>query len=168
LFYDTEFLEDGYRIDLISIGIVAESGEEYYAINADLDVIAIREHSWLSKNVWPSLPKDAEGWLDQDHPDVKLTGEIAIDVRQFIGRFPDPQLWAWYGAYDHVALAQMFGRMVDLPVGIPMWTNDLRQECERLGNPRLPEQQAGQHNALEDARHNLVMARALDEAATRG
>ena len=30
-FYDTEFLEDGHTFDLISIGIVAEDGREYYA-----------------------------------------------------------------------------------------------------------------------------------------
>src|SRR4051812_11038169 len=31
-FYDTEFLEDGQTIELISIGIVAEDGREYYAV----------------------------------------------------------------------------------------------------------------------------------------
>lgn len=30
-FLDTEFHEDGKTIDLISIGIVAEDGREYYA-----------------------------------------------------------------------------------------------------------------------------------------
>ena len=33
-----------------------------------------------------------------------------------------------YGAYDHVALAQLSGPMVLLPDGVPMWTNDLRTE----------------------------------------
>ena len=32
IFYDTEFLEDGKTIDLISIGMVAEDGREYYAV----------------------------------------------------------------------------------------------------------------------------------------
>ena len=36
-FYDTEFLEDGETIDLISIGIVAEDGREYYAVNLNAD-----------------------------------------------------------------------------------------------------------------------------------
>ena len=30
-FYDTEFIDDGHTINLISIGIVAEDGHEYYA-----------------------------------------------------------------------------------------------------------------------------------------
>lgn len=36
-FFDTEFHEDGRTIDLISIGIVAEDGREYYAINRECD-----------------------------------------------------------------------------------------------------------------------------------
>jgi hypothetical protein len=58
--------------------------------------------------------------------------------------------------------------MDDLPDGVPMWTGDLRQEAHRLGNPELPEQPSGVHNALQDARHNLVRARHLAaiEAAT--
>jgi hypothetical protein len=51
-----------------------------------------------------------------------------------------------------VALAQLFGRMIDLPDGFPMWTNDLRQEVERRGNPALPKQESAEHDALADAR----------------
>jgi hypothetical protein len=38
-----------------------------------------------------------------------------------------------------------------------MWTNDLKQEVARLGNPSMPEQPSGLHNALADARHVRVM-----------
>jgi 3' exoribonuclease, RNase T-like len=38
IFYDTEFIEDGRTIDLISIGMVAEDGREYYAVNRDMIV----------------------------------------------------------------------------------------------------------------------------------
>jgi hypothetical protein len=44
-----------------------------------------------------------------------------------------------------------------------MWTNDLKQEAERLGNPAVPEQGAGEHNALADARHNRVIAEFLGQ-----
>jgi hypothetical protein len=182
IFYDTEFIDTGTTIDLISIGMVTENGDEYYAIIDDHEVITrAMRHDWLRKNVVPSLPitdahQDTETtvwfacptpeaapancWFwNEDHPDyrhVKPREQIAKEVRQFIAAAPDPHLWAWYAAYDHVALAQLFGTMMQLPVGIPMWTADLRQEVERLGNPQLPEQPAGEHNALEDARHNLV------------
>jgi hypothetical protein len=172
LFYDTEFIDDGKTIDLVSIGIVAEDGQEYYAVSSQFDRWKFGTNKWLVENVFPSLPTTWEiPWvphaptettiilpgLDLRDPAVKTRGEIADEVRRFIQSFNDPQLWAWYGAYDHVVLAQLFGRMIHLPQGIPMFTNDLKQECNRLGNPQVPQQSHGQHNALEDARHNKVI-----------
>lgn len=177
IYYDTEFLEDGRIIDLISIGMVAEDGREYYAVTAREDIIDLAfGHPWLSRHVVPSLPvttnEAAFDWQwDTSHPDwpqVKPPRLIAADVAAFILATPDPALWAWYGAYDHVALCQLWGRMIDLPIGVPMYTNDLKQECDRLGNPKLPEQPAGEHNALADARHNLVRAGVLDRLAALG
>lgn len=161
--FDTEFLEDGRTIELISIGMVRESdGAEYYAVSLDMPLERIEAHQWLRAHVVPSLPLrgGAPFLWDRDHPDyqhVKTRKRIAIEVRDFIRAAPDPQLWAFYSAYDHVALAQLFGPMIALPDGIPMWTNDLKQECERLGNPPLPTLAGGaQHNALHDAREVLM------------
>lgn len=161
-FYDCEFLENGRTIRLISIGMVCEDGREYYAILSD--PLLIRDalaHPWLRKNVIPSLPviprDDGLFLWDEEHPDfknIKTREQVASDVLKFLD-VDNPQLWAWYGAYDHVALCQIWGSMVDLPMGIPQWTNDLRQEYERLGRPRMPEQPFGNHNALEDARYNM-------------
>lgn len=155
LFYDCEFLEDGRTIDLISIGMVAEDGRELYLVNTDAPWKHISEHGWLMANVVPHLPPQWD--LVRNKPKMK----IADAVRAFILAGPNPELWAWYAAYDHVALCQLWGSMVDLPLGIPKQTNDLKQEAVRQGNPRLPDQPAGEHDALADARHNLVRARAL-------
>jgi hypothetical protein len=35
-----------------------------------------------------------------------------------------------------------------------MYTRDLKQWCASIGNPRLPEQDKGEHHALADARWN--------------
>ncbi|MET8864654.1 3'-5' exoribonuclease [Nonomuraea sp. NPDC004580] len=163
IFYDTEFIEDGKTIDLISIGMVAEDGRELYAVSCEFSFSALQRNDWLMANVAPSLPikpaLDGGPW-DREHPDyrhVHPRAEIARKVERFIRATPDPELWAWYAAYDHVALCQLFGRMIDLPDGVPMWTNDLKQEAERLGNPRMPRQAEGEHNALADARHNQLM-----------
>lgn len=170
IYYDTEFIEDGRTINLISIGMVAEDGREYYAVNRDMPERRIRKHDWLMANVVPGLPRAYGDWRNQMprrwlynylDSNVKRRALIAKEVRQFIANTPDPQLWAWYGAYDHVVLCQLFGAMVDLPDGVPMWTNDLKQECARLGDPTLPEQAIGEHNALADARHLKVRAEYL-------
>lgn len=156
-FYDTEFLEDGKTIDLISIGIVAEDGREYYAEVWDAPWDRISQHKWLTANVVPHLgPKE----------DRKPRSQIRDEVAEFLKPVAEtpfgmvnrgsPELWAWFGAYDHVCLAQLFGTMMDFPDYVPMWTNDLRQEVHRRGTKKLPAQASGLHNALADARHLKV------------
>jgi hypothetical protein len=168
--YDWEFLEDGERIYPISIGMVAEDGREYYAICQEMPLGPISQSPWLMKNVIPSLPVrtgHSDPW-DREHPDfihVKPREQIRQEVLRFIMETPSPSLWAWFSAYDHVALAQLFGRMVDMPIGVPQRTNDIAQEWERLGYPVLPEQTIGNHNALQDARFNIVRILWLDQIA---
>ncbi|UAK38390.1 3'-5' exoribonuclease [Gordonia bronchialis] len=168
-FYDTEFLEDGKTIELISIGIVADDGREYYAVNSEAPWDRIRDDDWLMDNIVRHLPTHSTGqvrenktfgarskysWGGVDCKSVLVKPKWVIrnEVREFLLHGGIPELWAWYGAYDHVVLAQLFGRMINLPNGIPMWTNDLKQEHYRLGEPELPAQAEGEHNALEDAR----------------
>jgi 3' exoribonuclease, RNase T-like len=165
-FYDTEFLEDGERIHLISIGLVREDGAEYYAVSQEATkrplCNRIRKHDWLMEHVVPSLPRPHGEWIfdmpkrwlfDYNAACVKPRAQIAREVAAFILAGPDPELWADWGAYDHVVLCQLWGRMIDLPDGIPMWTHDLRQETERLGGPPLPSMPGTrEHNALDDAR----------------
>ena len=55
-FYDTEFVEDGITIDLVSIGIVAEDGREYYAVSSEFDLNKFMARDWMMENVFPSLP----------------------------------------------------------------------------------------------------------------
>lgn len=155
VWYDTEFLEDGKTIDLISIGMVAEDGREYYAISKEADWSRIREDDWLVANVLTSLP------VEMAHPDFKTREQIAMEVFEFLtaGK-SEPELWHWYGAYDHVALCQLWGKMIDLPNGIPMFSNDLRSVVGQAKDKRLrfnlPKQEDGHHNALADARHLKV------------
>lgn len=176
-FYDTEFLEDGRTIDLISIGIVAEDGREYYAVNSDMDHDRIARDNWLCENVVPHLPirggKPTKSFgstkwlwsLDTTSTLVKPKWVIANEVREFLLAEPDPELWADYGAYDHVALAQLWGRMVSLPKGLPMFTRDLQQEWHRHGKPELPVQPDGEHDALADAHHLKACFEHLTAAA---
>jgi 3' exoribonuclease, RNase T-like len=75
VYYDTEFLEDGSTIGLISIGMVTDDGREYYAVRDNPWTIrkAI-QHEWLRANVVPSLPirltATGAGWeWYNNHPD---------------------------------------------------------------------------------------------------
>jgi hypothetical protein len=166
-FYDTEFLEDGKTIDFISIGIVAEDGTEYYAVSNEFDTRRVAANDWLMDNVMTSIDHDKFIVTDGQgipfvrdiyvtDPAARSRDVIAWDIHDFIKADPDPEFWAWYCAYDHVCLCQLWGRMIDLPKRVPMFTNDIKTIAKQAGNPRLPEQPAGNHNALADARHNVV------------
>lgn len=195
--YDTEFLEDGTTIELISIGIVCEDGREYYAVTSEAPIGRIKkEHPWLIRNVLPHLPIENRSMLDDylAHPEnqypkpsitlvgldrksslVKPKWVIANEVREFLldGYIPagvpgvtdshtpigsPPELWAYYAAYDHVALAQLWGPMRVMPTGIPWYTHDLKQEMDRVGakSETVPKP-SNAHDALADARWNMAM-----------
>lgn len=181
IYYDTEFHSDDRVIELLSIGMVREDDKQLYLIVGD-DHGAISRavnDDWLRENVIVHLPiafydrgYDVDGYRwrwewDTKHRDYQRAAvhsrkEIARRVREFIAATPDAQLWADYGAYDHVAYAQLFGRMIDLPDGFPMATFDIQQEAARtccdLSDP--PISPVGpEHNALGDAIH----AKALHE-----
>lgn len=177
-FLDTEFIENGSTIDLISVGIVAEDGRELYLGNRNCDFNAADD--WVKKNVLEPLGVEFKG-PDRNIPvapiDPKFWKAKAIiksDVAEFLGakiladanssvswylpaEAPQPEIWADYGSYDWVALCQLFGKMIDLPQGFPMYINDIQQEAKRVGCPvdALPKQADGFHNALTDA-HNTM------------
>ncbi len=156
-FYDTEFIEDGKTIDLISIGIVSEDGRGYYAISTEFD--ASKASQWVKDNVLTKL---------ENAPSLyKTREEIRIEVEAFIcnDTTAKSELWAYYADYDHVVLCQLFGTMMNLPVHFPMYTNDIKQMCDELGNPQLPKQVKGEHNALADAKWNMEAYMFLVEKA---
>ncbi|RJQ69621.1 polyadenylate-specific 3'-exoribonuclease AS [Pseudonocardiaceae bacterium YIM PH 21723] len=154
-FYDCEFIEDGVTIDLVSIGVVDEQGREFYAVSTEFD--SSRAGLWVRQNVLPKLPPPSDAaWCNRTQLRERLTEFFAPAGRNL-------QLWAWYAAYDHVALAQLWGAMPALPPEIPRFTRDLRQRWEDLGRPKLPAAPTNAHDALADARHNWQRWQVMEE-----
>jgi hypothetical protein len=164
-FYDCEFIEDGRIVDLVSIGVVDERGREYYAVSTEFD--ASRALPWVRQNVLDKLPSPAHlVW----RPRAQIRDELWDFLTEPLGRRrrEDLELWAWYGAYDHVALVQLWGTMPQLPREIPRFTKDLRQMWDDCGRPRLPRAKAARHDALVDARHNLARWRVMSDRLKGG
>ena len=143
-FYDTEFIEDGTTIDLVSIGVVDETGREFYAVSTQFD--PDKAIPWVRRNVLDQLPPPADrAWRSRER--------IRDDLLAFLtGPGEEIELWAWFAAYDHVVLAQLWGAMPDLPRDIPRLTREIRQHWELAGCPPIPDPGADRHNALADAR----------------
>lgn len=151
IFLDTEFIEDGSTIDLISIGLVDEDGWELYLLNWECDYT--KANNWVKENVLvnlPPKPSEPEGmWMTKK--------DIASAVKDFCtwkGRIP--KFWGEWCAYDWVVFCWLFGRMIDLPEGFPMRCNDIIQLAESLSvtEKQLPPslETEGNHNALLGAR----------------
>jgi hypothetical protein len=159
-FYDCEFIEDGRVVDLVSIGVVDEYGREFYAVSTEFDASAAP--TWVRRNVLDKLPSPGDpAWRSRAQIRDQLWEFLIAPVRERPGE--TIELWAWLAAYDHVALAQLWGAMPELPREIPRFTKDLRQLWEDRGRPSLPAA-AGRHDALVDARHNLARWRAITGA----
>jgi hypothetical protein len=150
VYHDWEFLETGNSVYPISVGMVREDGQDLYWEFSDAPWELIHKHEWLMHNVVPILDLHYNG---------KNTEGIRAEVKTFLktaaaddnGKL---ELWGWYSGYDHVCLGQLFGAMVNFPSYVPMWTNDLRQEVHRLGNPDIPDlREPGEivHHAYDDA-----------------
>lgn len=87
-----------------------------------------------------------------------------------------PEFYAYYADYDWVVFCWLFGKMIDLPKGLPMYCNDIKQEMDRIEKeynykgsdiifdckklPNYPKQ-TNEHNALADARWNYELYKFL-------
>ncbi|NNH72176.1 polyadenylate-specific 3'-exoribonuclease AS [Nocardia uniformis] len=154
-FYDCEFIEDGITIDLVSIAVVCEDGREFYAVSTEFD--KSKAGPFVRRNVLPKLPQPTSPlWRSRER--------IRDDLYKFLvpRTGVEPEMWAWVSAYDHVALCQLWGSMVDLPNTLPRYTNELRQHWEQHGRPPLPPIPADAHDALADARHNFAKFEAIE------
>lgn len=144
-FLDTEFIEDGHTIELVSIAIVGEDGTEFYAENADVDLT--RANPWVRKNVIPHL-------MGKTFPCFFPHREIGPMLIEWIAASETnlPEFWTYFGSYDWVAVAQLFGTMIDLPDYWPMFVMDIEQLRVMKGSPTLPARGSIEHNALNDAK----------------
>lgn len=158
---DTEFIEDGRTIDLLSIGIVAEDGRTLYKQNVTCDLS--KANAWVKEHVLPQLVQCPRG-TQNDHQVMLSFGDscaygdcpwlfrpgIRDAILKFIAYNTKPIFWGYYSAYDWVVLCQLFGAMMDLPHGWPMYCCDLRQHLDSVGSP-ISQPGDIPHNALSDA-----------------
>lgn len=175
-YIDTEFIESGPTkpIQLISIGIVAEDGREFYAASSDFDPDTASE--WVKTNVLSKLGKGRSSpksiadkllafvwpnWPPKGDPSM-MSPRIRDEARE------KPEFWGYYADYDWVVFCQLFGTMMDLPKGWPMFCRDLKQLAVMINVDELPKQVSTEHNALADARWNKIVFNHLEARLPQG
>ncbi len=158
-YLDTEFIDDGKTIDLISIGIVSEDGREFYAESTEFD--ASKADSWVKANVIDALwsRQEDKTKLNRWTRDIGKGGlltrrEIGSELALFCGSAPE--FWGEWCAYDWVVVGQLFGKLIDIPDGFPYRCNDVIQFKEQIDPAKYDSWPAskeveGNHHALSGA-----------------
>lgn len=143
---------DVHFIDMISVGIVCEDGREYYAVSSEYNYSDADD--WVKENVIVPAYKYSVSGDQRNHISAynfhktrgKSISVIAGEVIRFctvkVINHPEilglhkpvnvspPQFYGYYADYDWVVFCSMFGRMINLPPGFPMYCRDLKQSLD--------------------------------------
>lgn len=191
-FLDTEFIEGFHQplfgknrhfIDLISIGIVAEDGSSYYNISNEYKYDDASE--WVKENVIKPAYMDCVHGDNRNRYTAKNfhksygspNEEIATDLMEFFKCWRDQHFWrapegieiyGYFADYDWVLFCSLFGRMLDLPKGFPMYCRDLKQMMDEMGLDKewklkhCPEPEHA-HMAIHDAKWNKKLYEEIEK-----
>jgi len=149
VYFDTEFIDRGYAVDLLSIGVVKDNGDEYYAVISGVDYK--KACPWVQKNVIPHLHAGPH----------KTRDEVATEIADFIGSGDQVRWWGWFPAYDWVLLCGLYGGLMSIPSNWAQLPFCLRQETALHSNIEIPKHQKTAHNALDDAHWHRSIHKAM-------
>src|SRR6476646_6007213 len=110
---DTEYIAKPYSIDLVSVGIVAEDGREFYAESSDVDWS--KANPWMQENVRRQLDGNAMSRED-----------ISYRLRGFTDHDEHPVFWGYFPAYDWVGFVWLFGGLEEPPFHYPQLCLDIK------------------------------------------
>jgi hypothetical protein len=195
--------EDGREFYAISKDFNLKEAWNRYDLKPDIDNGGMKKVYWIRENVLENLFNNEkynhykkvdtfEGFKNLVNHFGKTNKQIAEEVKMFVG-FPNyfplnahmraveytkPEFYGYYCDYDWVVFCWLFGKMIDLPKGFPMYCRDLKQtfdekqkihgrdrdgrEIDLKKTVRYPKQ-ANEHNALDDARFNFELYKFLEK-----
>ena len=153
--FDTEFIQ--YRLDLadgrwvpvtelISIGMINDDGQEYYAVSSEFNLKAAQENRWVRENVLDKLPPE-DTWIS--------LRDMKPQIFDFVGK--KPTKFNYYCIEEDMVML----RQIMTPTSVTGFPDEwdinglnIQQEFERIGTPDgvKPIRPENIHNALEDAR----------------
>lgn len=166
IFFDSEFTGLHQNTTLISIGLVTENGETFYAEFTDYDTNQVND--WISKNVIDNLllgDFDKDNDYSPNAKNVTIKGDsqdIKIALTSWLEQFGDVEMWSDCLAYDWVLFNQLWGHAFDIPKNIFYIPFDLCTvfklkgidpdiSREKFVGNMIPKSKMKKHNALWDA-----------------
>ncbi|MBK9107307.1 MAG: 3'-5' exoribonuclease [Saprospiraceae bacterium] len=184
IFLDMEFTGLHQATTLISMGLVAENGREFYAEFNDFDRNQL--NPWLEEHVLPKLEyKEVEEILENSGTTFKMKGnkiQIRKELETWLSEFDFIEIWADVLAYDWVLFCELFGGAMNIPSNIFFAPFDLAtyfrlkgiiEPMDRFTKDVSRFEFAGadkakQHHALIDSQIELVCFKKLHNFKTNG
>lgn len=127
LFLDTEFTSLSQRSQLISLALVGENGDSFYAEFDDYDTENLSD--WHQKNVIANLSfLDRSKFIDRDNNSVNMKGnsaEVKSQLELFLKRDEQIEMWGDNHAYDWVLFCELWGGALGIPKNIDYLVRDL-------------------------------------------
>lgn len=165
IFFDCEFTGLQKNTDLISIGIIDEDGNSFYAEFNDYKKELVTD--WIQKNVIDNLFFNHVHTIEHKHlligcKEHSMKGnkeEVAEAIRQFISKYDEVEIWSDCLAYDWVLFCDLFGHALNIPSNVYYIPFDICTAFKMKGiDPDISREQfanvddiGNKHNALYDA-----------------
>jgi DNA polymerase III epsilon subunit-like protein len=108
IFFDTEFTGLHQKTTLISIGLVSECGETFYAILNDYDNSQVDD--WIKSNVLNNLNREAALICSR-----KM---LRHELSSWFSQFEQVEMWSDCLSYDWVLFNDIFGTAFDIPKNV--------------------------------------------------
>ena len=123
VFFDTEFTGLHQDTTLISIGLIAENGESFYAELNDFDKTQLND--WLQENVINNLE------MQTSRPQISRYNEhtrqhtyfgniemLKTELTKWLEQFEQVEIWSDCLSYDWVLFNQIFGHAFNSPKNV--------------------------------------------------
>lgn len=147
----------------------------------DIKFKEVRENYRVFEYTFLGDNKPTEWFINKNVPECDVNNTI-IDYYNYC-KPEDIKFYGYYSDYDWVVFCWLFGKMIDLPKGFPMYCIDLKQTLDEkakaiyntptsycsynspqdklVKHVRYPKQ-TNEHNALADARWNFELYKFLN------
>jgi hypothetical protein len=160
LFYESEFTGLHQQTTLISIGLVAESGESFYAELDDYDEKQVSD--WIRENVINKLRLKQKGLIARGNESEYYGNkkQLSAYLRTWLNQFEHIEIWSDCLAFDWVLFCQLFGGAFTVPGSVYYIPFDICTLFKAKGiDPDINREQfsgfldgtMSKHNALHDA-----------------
>lgn len=156
VFFDSEFTGLHKNTTLISIGLITEKGDTFYAELTDYDTSQVDD--WIQKNVIENLIIPDEAGMQIVNTFKGDKAYVRECLETWLSQYSEVEMWSDCLSYDWVLFNDLFGHAFNIPKNVYYIPFDICTlfELKNVDSDINREMFAGidgeKHNALHDAK----------------